>query len=189
MLVRLMYMLRLYQNTHFDELMAYKDKLHIDGFYDEISDFDEMPSQFLLESPQAVKGLIESYKTNNTVTKNVRLDHPQPYFMYNPAIRDQIYLAQNVLPVYEQSEDKEVVLKSGLEVAKELVKFWERYGYNGYAGTDMNDVELGDSKVDVYSYVNTQEITNLTQYANAVPGMVLGYLVNGEALYTALMPL
>jgi hypothetical protein len=192
MLVRLMYMLRLYQNTHFDELIGYKDKVHIDGFYDEISDFDEMPSQFLLESPQAVTGLIESYKTNNTVTKNVRVDHPQPYFMYNPVIRDQIYLAQNVLPVYEEqtSEDEEVVVvKSGLEVATELVKFWDRYWYNGYAAKDMNDVELGDRNVDVYSYVNTQEIANLTQYANVVPGMVLGYLVNGQALYTALMPL
>ena len=125
-----------------------------------------------------------------TVTKNVRVDHPQPYFMYNPVIRDQIYLAQNVLPVYQESEDEEVVVvKSGLEVATELVKFWDRYGYNGYAAKDMNDVELGDRNVDVYSYVNTQEIANLTQYANVVPGMVLGYLVNGQALYTALMPL
>ena len=191
MLVRLMYMLRLYQNTHFEELIGYKDKVHIDGFYDEISDFDEMPSQFLLESPEAVTGLIESYKTNNTVTKNVRVDHPRPYFMYNPVIKDQIYLAQNVIPVYEEqtSEDEEVVvIKSGLEVATELVKFWDRYGYNGYA--DMaGDVELGDRNVDVYSYVNTQEIANLTKYANVVPGMVLGYLVNGEPLYTALMPL
>jgi hypothetical protein len=193
MLVRLMYMLRLYQNTRFDELIGYKDKVHIDGFYDEISDFDEMPSQFLLESPEAVTGLIESYKTNNTVTKNVRVDHPRPYFMYNPVIKDQIYLAQNVLPVYEEqtSEDEEVVVvKSGLEVATELVKFWDRYGYNGYADKAIaNDVELGDRNVDVYSYVNTQEIVNLTKYENVVPGMVLGYLVNGESLYTALMPL
>ena len=194
MLVRMMYMLRLYLNTHFDKLIAYKDKVNIDGFYDEISDFDEMPSQFVLDSPEAVTGLIESYKTNNTVTKNVRVDHPQPYFIYNPVIRDQIYLAQNILPVYEEqtSEDEEVervVVKSGLEVATELVKFWNRYGYNGYANEDMNDVELSDRKVDVYSYVNTEEVVNLTEYENVVPGMVLGYLVNGEALYTALMPL
>ena len=93
----------------------------------------------------------------------------------------------------ETSEDEEVervVVKSGLEVATELVKFWNRYGYNGYANADMNDVELSDDrKVDVYSYVNTEEVVNLTEYENVVPGMVLGYLVNGEALYTALMPL
>jgi hypothetical protein len=53
----------------------------------------------------------------------------------------------------------------------------------------LNDVKLGDLKVDVYSYVNTEEVVNLTMYENAVPGMVLGYLINGEALYTALMPL
>jgi hypothetical protein len=194
MIVRLMYMLRLYQKTHFDELIVYKDKMNIDGFYDEISDFDEIPSQFVLDSPEAVKGLIESYKTNNTVTKNVRVDHPQPYFMYNPVIRDQIYLAQNVLPVYEKqpSEDKEterVVVKSGLKVATELVKFWDLYGYNAYVDGSLNDIELGDLKVDVYSYVNTEEVVNLTMYGNVVPGMVLGYLINGEALYTALMPL
>lgn len=188
MLVRLMYMLRLYQNTHFDELIAYKDRVNIDGFYDEISDFDEMPSQFLLDSPEAVTGLIESYKTNNTVTKNVRIDHPQPYFMYNPVIGEQIYLAQNVLPVYEEQVER-VVVKSGLEVATQLVKFWDRYGYNGYAGEDMKDVGELRGEVDVYSYVNTEEVVNLTGYGNVVPGMVLGYLVNGEALYTALMPL
>jgi len=188
MLVRLMYMLRLYQNTHFDELIKYKDKVNIEGFYDEISDFDEMPSQFLLDSPEAVKGLIESYKTNNTVTKNVRIDHPQPYFMYNPVIGEQIYLAQNVLPVYEE-QGKEIVVKSGLEVATQLVKFWDRYGYNAYGDSDMDDVGELRGEVDVYSYVNTDEVVNLTGYVNAMSGMVLGYLVNGEALYTALMPL
>jgi hypothetical protein len=193
MLVRLMYMLRLYQNTHFDKLILYKDKVNIDGFYDEISDFDEMPSQFVIDSPEAVKGLIESYKTNNTASKNVRVDYPQPYFLYNNAIANQIFLAQNVQPVYEEQKDEEVervVVKTGLEVATELVKFWDRFGYNGYdENLDMNDVELDDRKVDVYSYVNTEEITNLTEYGNVVSGMVLGYLVNGEALYTALMPL
>ena len=190
MLVRLMYMLRLYQNTHFDELITYKDKVNIEGFYDEISDFDEMSSQFLLDSPEAVTGLIESYKTNNTVTKNVRIDHPQPYFMYNPVIGDQIYLAQNVLPVYEGEEETErIVVKSGLEVATQLVKFWDRYGYNTYGDGDIDEMGELRGEVDVYSYVNTEEVVNLTGYVNAVPGLVMGYLVNGEALYTALMPL
>jgi hypothetical protein len=203
MLVRLMYMLRLYQNTHFDELIVYKDKVHIGGFYDEISDFDESPSQFLLDSPGAVTGLIESYKTSNTVTKNVKINHSQPYFMYNPVIADQIYLAQNVMPVYreevrDESEEGErrTIIKSGLQVATGLVRFWNRYGYNAYAaigpsgpyGEDVEEVD-GDKPVDVYSYVNTEEVTNLTGHVGAVPGMVLGYLVNGEALYTALMSL
>lgn len=189
MLVRLMYMLRLYQNTHFNELIMYKDRFIIGGFYDEISDFDdEIPSQFLLESPEAVTGLIESYKNNNTVTKNVRIDHPQPYFMYNPVIKDQIYLAQNVLPMYEEQNEERIVVKSGLVVATELVKFWDRFGYNGYIDSAIGGEELrGD--VDVYSYMNTEEIVNITGYKNALSGMVLGYMVNGEALYTALMSL
>jgi hypothetical protein len=69
-----------------------------------------------------------------------------------------------------------------------LVKFWDRYGYNAYEDGSLDDVEFG-GKVDVYSYVNTEEITNLTGYVGAVPGLVLGYLVNGEPVYTALMPL
>jgi len=186
MLVRLIYSLRLYQNTHFDELIAYKDRLYIGDFYDEISDFDHSPSQFLLDTPSAVIGLIENYKTNNIVIKNVRVNHSHPYFIYNPSIADQIYLAQNVLPVYGEGENM-IVVKSGLHVASELVKFWDRYGYNGYMG-DVEDVG-GDKPVDVYSYVNVDEVTNLTNHSDALPGMVLGYLVNGEALYTALMPL
>jgi len=91
-----------------------------------------------------------------------------------------------VLPVYGEGENM-IVVKSGLQVASELVKFWDRYGYNGYMG-DVEDVG-GDKPVDVYSYVNVDEVTNLTNHSDALPGMVLGYLVNGEALYTALMPL
>jgi hypothetical protein len=188
MLIRLVYMLRLYQNTYFDKLFTYKDKAHIDGFYDEISDFDEFASQFTLDSPEAVRGLIESYKTNNTVTKTVRINHYQPYFMYNHVIGNQIYLAQNILPIYDDKEGDRVIKKSGLTIATELVKFWDRYGYNAYEDGSLDDVEFG-GKVDVYSYVNTEEITNLTGYVGAVPGLVLGYLVNGEPVYTALMPL
>ena len=105
--------------------------------------------------------------------------------MYNPAIRDQIYLAQNALPVYGEEGDR-VIVKSGLQVATELVRFWDRYGYNAYAADPSVG---GDRPVDVYSYVNTEEVTNLTGHVGAVPGMVLGYLVNGKALYTALMPM
>lgn len=191
MLVRLMYMIRLFQNTHFDELVLYKDNVHIGGFYEEISDFDELPSQFLLDSPQAVNGLTESYKTNNTVTKNVRINHSQPYFMYNPVIADQIYLAQNVMPLYKNDSDGRRVISSGLQVATELVRFWDRYGYNPY-GEDIDGLGLGlegERHVDVYSYVNTEEIVNLTKYENSVAGIVLGYLINGEAMYTAMMPI
>lgn len=190
MLIRLIYMLRLYQNTHFDDLLSYKDKVYIDGFYDEISDFDESPSQFVVDSPEAVQGLIDSYKTNNTVTKNVRINYSRPYFIYNPRIADHIYLAQNVMPVYHQDDGGRKVIKSGLRVATELVIFWNRYGYNVYDMYGKEDIEdIEDRPVDVYSYVNTEEITNLTKYVGVLPGLVLGYLVNGEALYTALMPL
>lgn len=197
MLMRLIYMLRLYQNTHFDQLLVYKDKINIDNFYDEISDFDSSKSQFVLDSIEAVTGLIESYKNNNIVTKNIRINHPQPYFMYNHIIKDQIYLAQNVMPVYEEPDPKDkeqkVIVKSGLQVATKLVKFWERYGYNAYGDKSLDNESLDDGidlrQVDVYSYVNTEEITNLTNFTGAVAGIVLGYMINGEAFYTALMPL
>lgn len=187
MLVRLIYMLRLYQNTHFDEIIGYKDRIHIEGFYDEISDFDESPYQFVLDSPGAVQGLVDSYKIDNTVTHDVRIDHEQPYFIYNNIIGDQIYLVQNVSPVYEEIDGDKVEIKSGQQVAVELVKCWDQYGYNAYF---EGPFEIEDDKhVNIYSYVNAEDIINLTKYIDAIPGMVLGYLVNGEALYTALMPL
>jgi hypothetical protein len=181
MLIKLIYMLRLYQNTHFDQLVAYKSKVYVDGFYDEISDFDESPSQFVLDTPEAVEGLIESYKTNNSVTKNIRINQPQPYFIYNPTIRDQIYLAQNTWSIHENN----VVIKSGLRIAMALVRFWDRYGYNPGIEVDYD----GEEPVDIYSYINTEEIINLTNENGAIPGLVLGYLVNGQPMYTALMQL
>ena len=88
-----------------------------------------------------------------------------------------------------REETERIVVKSGLEVATQLVKFWDRYGYNTYGDGDIDEMGELRGEVDVYSYVNTEEVVNLTGYVNAVPGLVMGYLVNGEALYTALMPL
>jgi len=184
MLVRLIYMLRLYSNTHFNELIAYKNKIHINNFYDEISDFDEIPHQFILDSPNAVSELIESYKTNNKVTRSIKLDQLQPYFIYNNVIGDGIYLAQNVLPLLKES----VIIKSGLQVSTKLVKFWNKFHYNSYPNIP-NEEELDDFDVDVYSYANEEDIINITKYPRIIPGMILGYLVNGTANYTALMPL
>lgn len=184
MLIRLIYMLRLYCNTHFNELIAYKDKNHINNFYDEISDFDEIPHQFILDSPNAVNELIESYKTNNKVTRSIKLDQLQPYFIYNNVIGDGIYLAQNVLPLLEES----VIVKSGLQVSTELVKFWNKFHYNSYPNIP-NEEELDNLDVNVYSYANEEDIINLTKYPRTTPGLILGYLVNGIAHYTALMPL
>ena len=189
MIVRIMYMLRLYMNTHLQELVSYTNKIYIENFYDEISDFDEIPSQFILEGKTAVTGLIESYKTSNKVSKSLMINNTEPYFMYNTKIGNKIYLAQNVEPIYEHDKDSNnVIVKSKLQTATDLVRFWDKHGYNAYRDPILS--KFTDTvPVDVYSYISTDEIYNLTNYTVHASGLILGYLVNGNPVYTALMPI
>jgi len=182
MLKRLIFMFRLFQNNHFEELLGYKDKTFAENYYNEISDFDESKLQFIFDNQEAVKALIENYSTDNTVTKNVRIDHPHPYFIHNTAIGDRIYLAQNVF----QTQDEDV---SNLEIAIKLVKFWNQFGFNVTKDISLEDYQLTNQPVDVYTFRTNENVSNLTNHPNPLPGLVVGYLVKGEPAYTALMPI
>jgi hypothetical protein len=185
MLKRLIFMFRLFQNNHFEELLGYKDKKFAENYYDEISDFDESKLQFIFDNKEAVKALIENYATDNTVTKNVRIGHPHPYFIHNIAIGDRIYLAQNVF----QAQDEEGFLISNLGTAIKLVKFWNQFGFNATKDISLEEYKLTDQPVDVYTFRTNEHVSNLTNHHNPLPGLVVGYLVKGEPVYTALMPI
>lgn len=193
MVKRLMFMLRLYQSNNFDKLIKYKNKTDIEDFYEDISDFDKKSFEILLDGSRAVDGLIESYKTQNTITKNVKPNEYYSYFFYNEYLAKTIYIAQNA---------------QSLQIAINFVKFWHQYGYNPTATIISETIKIGgmssDYVVDIYSYVSDKSITKIgdsntlttknstktnqtSQYH--IPGAVLAYLYNKQPTYTALMPL
>lgn len=187
MVKRLIFMLRLYQLNHFEELREYKNKINIEDFYDEVSDFDQKPFEIFVEGAKAVKGLIQSYKTQNIMTKNIKANEIFSYFFYNEYLSNTIYIAQNT---------------QHISTAVSFVKFWHQYGYNPTETDLLETVESGELSsnyiVEIYSYVNDRLITKIgNSNSNENPdfgeqpisGAVLGYLINEQPRYTALMPL
>lgn len=181
---RLAFMLRLYRDNNFNSLLNYKNQRFILDFYDEVSDFDEHPQQFIFEGREAIEGLNKSYKINNNkITNEVKPNHPDPYFFHNENISSaQNYLAQNINETIEG--------KTFLQTAGLLVKFWHRNGFNVYESKDIfesyeNDVD----NVNVFSYQSNNIITNVTNYEKYIPGLILAYKFQGDVKYTALMPL
>ena len=176
---RLVYVLRLYQNSHFQKLVNYRNKIYMDDFYESVSDFDLFPQQFILEGEDSVLNTISGYSNiESVVNENVDPDSTKPYFVRNSKIStDKTFLAQNV---------------SDLEIAKSLARFWNDYGYNGYVVDERSFRETSANLsgfVDVYSYVDPGNIVNLTHFENPIKSVVLGYLVEGVAKYTTLMPM
>lgn len=176
---RLVYVLRLYQNSHFENLKNYRNKIYMDDFYESVGDFDPFPQQFILEGEDSVLNTIAGYaNVESVVTENVDPTATEPYFMRNSILSTaKTYLAQNV---------------PNLKVAKSLARFWNEYGYNGYVVEEEQtflekSLNLTGS-VDVYSYVDPGNIVNLTYFEDPIESLVLGYLVEGAANYTTLMP-
>lgn len=188
MVRRLIFMLRLYQSNNFTELLQYKNKINIDDFFDEISDFDKKSFEIIVEGSHSVNNLIQSYKTKNILTKNIKINETYSYFFYNEHLSKIIHIAQNT---------------QHLLTAIAFVKFWHQYGYNpseiDLLDTIKNNELSLNYTVEIYSYINNRLITKIgnsnilfnqiNPTIKLIPGAVLGYLLHGNPMYTALMPL
>ena len=184
MVRRLMYMLRLYQSNNFEKLVEYKDRINIDDFFEDVFDFEKKSFELLLDGSNAVKGLIVSYHTKNIITNNIKHGEIYSYFFYNEHLANIIFIARNT---------------DQLAFAVAFVKFWYQYGYNPREDVlieSLKNNELNsNSAVNIYSYVNDRIINKIGNSSfensnnNIIPGAVLGYLINGQPIYTALMPL
>ena len=190
MVRRLMYMLRLYQSNNFEKLVEYKDQINIDDFFEDVFDFEKKSFELILDGSNAVKGLIESYYTKNTITKNIKPGEIYSYFFYNEHLANIIFIAQNTDHLtFGWGPD-------GLALAIAFVKFWYQYGYNPHENILIESIKNNElnsnSAVNIYSYVNDRVINKIgksSEDSNIIPGAVLGYLLKGQPIYIALMPL
>ncbi|MGL5961852.1 MAG: hypothetical protein ACRCZ0_07850 [Cetobacterium sp.] len=190
MVRRLMYMLRLYQSNNFEKLVEYKDRINIDDFFEDVFDFEKKSFEIILDGSNALKGLIESYHTKNTITKNIKPGEIYSYFFYNEHLANIIFIAQNTDHLtFGRGPD-------GLALAIAFVKFWYQYGYNPHENILIESIKNNElnsnSAVNIYSYVNDRVINKIgksSDDSNIIPGAVLGYLLNEQPIYIALMPL
>lgn len=187
MVKRLMYMLKLYQSTNFKKLIEYKNQINIDTFFEDVFDFEKKSFGLLFDGSDAVKRLIDSHCTKNSITKNIKIGERYSYFFYNEHLANIIFIAQNTSHLFSMH---------GLSLAIAFVKFWYQYGYNPTQGVLIDSIENNElesnNAVNIYSYVNDRVINKIgksSESSNIIPGAVLGYLLNEEQFYTALMPL
>ena len=128
-LKRLVYMIRLYMNTNYLDLVSYYEKKYIENFYVEIDDFTSFPTQFLIEhnpdfthTPVQVQSLAlqdlvynitSNYKTDLYITKTLRVDSATSYFIYSSIIPNTIFIARNTViktPIVEQELNQKIDL-------------------------------------------------------------------------------
>jgi hypothetical protein len=104
-LLRIVFMVRLFSKTNLNALLSFRTKKFLEGFYTEASDFTYHTNQFVLSSADAVKGLINTYNTDMYITKTVRPEHVQPYFLYTSVVPNQVFVARNVLVKQDRRQD------------------------------------------------------------------------------------
>jgi len=230
--LRLAYILRLYMNTNQAKLLSFYKRKSIERFYSEISDFLPMPNQSIFEDIKTVNFMLDSYRSDLYITKNLKIDSREPYFIYISIFPDDIFIARNVItkeithkdqrgrPAKDENDDSSdstdefenqeglvsVIGKKSkpkkyktaqflegyhpLNVAIYVVRFWNLHKYNPTAEELLQAIRhnsLEQGNVDVYNWVNYQNITNLTNYTDPISGLVAGYKVENIARYTAIM--
>jgi|LakMenEpi03Aug12_release.lakeMendotaPanAssembly.Ray.scaffolds.fasta_scaffold19398_7 hypothetical protein len=104
-LLRIVFMIRLYMNGHIEKIKKYFLKTYIDNFYEESEDFFSYPNQFVFDNLEVVEGLLETYKTDNFVTKNLRFESKEPYFIQTSIFPNQIFVARNILTKIQNRQD------------------------------------------------------------------------------------
>lgn len=229
--LRLAYTIRLFMNNNQAKLLSFYKNKSIEGFYSEISDFLVMPNQSIFEDIKSVNFMLESYKSDLYITKTLKTESKEPYFIYISIYPKDIFIARNIVTKHvsfkdqrgrpaKSFSDEDSLSAEGLERREEtglskkniskkikktlqflegynplqlaiyVVRFWNMYKYNPDT-QDLsqaileNRIEVGN--VDVYNWISYQNLTNLTNYSDPIPGLVAAYKLENVARYTAIM--
>jgi hypothetical protein len=189
-----------------------------------------MQNQSIFEDVKSVNYMLESYKTDLYITKTLKTESREPYFIYISIYPDDIFIARNIITKYitfkdqrgrppikcfseESTEDEfepeeNVIMKKNipkkyktykflkeynpLQVATYIVRFWNLYKYNPIENELLQAIQhskIEQGNVDVYSWIDYKNLTNLTNYTDPIPGFVAGYKIENMVRYTAIMKL
>lgn len=188
-LKRLFYVLRLYIVRNYTKIMSYSERVTIENYYYDISDFDTYPFQVLLEGEQSVSKWIRERNKKNIIYNNIHLlkrkiqpegkekikeelsISKEPYFFRNKLIGKRIYIAQNT----------DSFLK-----AVNISVTWSRDNYN--PGSDILEGEEG-LQVTLYSFTNNKNIKkyDIEGVENQYNIKIIGYKVEGKSMFTSLL--
>jgi len=175
MLKRLMYVLKLYSIRDIKSLRTYYKRNVITHYYVDITDFDNLPGQVILQGDDAIDKWIQESKFIYTINNSIVIGQNFPYFFKNDLVKDELFLAQN---------------SNTLEKALSIAVAWQKQGYNPGISDDF--VIKKSYEFILYSYKSPENITEYKVTGNKKLEKdirILGYKLSGVEFYTVLLSL
>ena len=164
-LKRLAYVLRLAIIRQKDSILAYKDRININNFYSDITDFTLLSTQVILQGEDSINKWIREQKFNSDITNQIRVGRILPYFFKNKHIDDTIYIAQNT-----------DTIKKALGISQT----WRNDGYNPGINTEDGIKE----DYTLYSYKNENDVI---KYGDDSENKIIGYKIDDTNMFTVLL--
>lgn len=162
MLRRILYMIRLYQNTNIKKLLEYHKNSSIENYFENIKDYDTVSNGVLLDGEDTVRNMIVQLTQKQNTTSCVIPETENVYFFKNKKLGNSLYLAQN----FKTFEEAENMIASR----------------NGSRNVSRN------GSISVYSFVSTTDIRHILGSKKSA-NKILGYKISGNNMYTSLIKL
>lgn len=171
LLLRLMYVLKLYSIRHLNGLLNYHTNIYIEKYYQDITDFDVYDEQVLLEGEDAIYKLIQESNIKNVIHDTIIVNQKTPYFFKNSGFNKKIWLAQNV---------------TSLKQALLIGNIWNNKHFN--KGQYSKETENQYSFI-LHSYRNVNDITSYRVKGKETLQNIhiLGYKIENKPFFTVLM--
>lgn len=173
---RLIYMLREYSIRHSRELLNYKDKKIMEGYYIDINSFDKNYDEIILQGNNSISKWNEDMKNKYNLKDRVETEEISPYFFKNDIInKNKIFLAQNT---------------DTIEKALYISEEWYINNYNSYNNIP-EDIKKSKSEFVLYSYKNETDIKQYLIKGKKVEYKIriIGYKKDDKTLFTVLLEL
>ena len=169
-LKRLMYTLKLFSMRDTLTLRDYYLKENISQYYVDITDFDSVNTQVILQGEDSIDKWIYESRFILKLYSNINFGYTLPYFFKNDYIEDQVFLAQNV-----------DTLNKALQISID----WNTKGYNPvYVKNEPLSYSFNLYTFNEEQVVKTEVMgKNKTNY----PINIIGYKVKGLSFYTVLL--
>ena len=171
MLKRILYVVKLYSIRNTRSLVDYHNRNVIQHYYQDITDFDQSPSQVILYGEDSIEKWIDESKTCYIMRNDILIGSRRPYFFSNKLVENgRIFLAQNI---------------DNLEKAMGISLTWNQKNYNPSIFTKEHDI----IQFILYSYINQNNITKYLVKGddNGRKIRILGYKIDDIPLFTVLM--
>lgn len=159
---RLMFMVHQYSKYRMSRLLEIKDLKSIPDFYSDISDYDDIPNQYIMEGNESIISLIKSYEAKYIVTRTILPESKATYFFKSNLLANIMYMATNTL---------------SLDMAITILQEQPNKNVNK---------NVNYRNISIYKYVNENDIKELQKGSDNI---ILAYLYNNKPSYTVLIPL